>query len=36
MIAIGAEAGIGKPDVTEAAMLYILTLFFGTIASLFR
>jgi hypothetical protein len=36
MIATGAEAGIGKPDVMEAAMLYILTLFFGTIGHLFR
>jgi len=28
--ATGAEAGIGKPVVVEAAMLSILTLIFGT------
>jgi hypothetical protein len=34
--AVGAEAGSGKPVVVEAAMLFILTLFFGTAGILFR
>jgi hypothetical protein len=32
----GAMAGIGKLVVEEAAMLFILTLFFGQFAALFR
>jgi hypothetical protein len=32
----GAEAGIAKPVVVAAAMLFNLILFFGTVGELFR
>jgi len=32
----GAEAGIAKPIVVVAAMLFILILFFGAVGVLFR
>jgi hypothetical protein len=32
----GAEAGIAKPVVVAAAMLFILILFFGAVGARFR